>query len=740
MSNPEHKRIGFIARNPYGGASVEMITHLSRTLPPSYSLVVLPYVYQTSAYQQVLQLLTPAYFDALVIWGKVEAFEEVYAKAEKEGIPLVSIGGKHPDHPCLLFDSYSGMKAVVLHCIYEHKAKRIAFIRGPQEDAYAQERYQAYLDALSYAGIPFQSSLVSPPVDWSSGQLGLEALHRRGLSPVSDYEVIVCASDLLLTGVYAHLAKSGITIGEEVKVIGFNDSKESRSFNPPCTTVRLPYREMSGAVYILLDKLWNHHHAPDMSYPAKTIIRRSCSCTVQDTFGLTARSLEAVQNRMALLFHLTKEAENRLDEVFRLLNLYASEQTKENKARLERLFLLCVQDIIRSGEDIELLHAGLLRSAEVSNPSFRTIVSELLFPLISRAQEQQYVQTLAKTSKREELLSAFKIALGEAKTHAHLGKLLAHHQSGLGLVGSKLLPAHHQIPVAMLNEAGIHTLMPIIRDHKLFSYLHLQSRLWDASLAETLQAYIGDAVQHIQLASQPQTETQAGTMEKAAPADLYLYGTPPSSLSHRSSRLFTNFEQLVEAVLEAKPLAIITDSLSAVEIRDIRFLTNNQAIAVVVCKKRWSMNEGEAYQQLSRVLLCDPVLAERDGFRTGLEELISGSKPWKSSVSSNAKRIFFALRQRFDKPFARWELAQELGLSEDYLTVLFKQEYGMTAWEYLNHYRIWYASSLLGTTTLPIELVAKMAGFTSSQYFCRMYRKLTGKAPSAFRNGGNERH
>ena len=735
VSNHSIKRIGFLARNPFGGASVEMIRGLCKTLDSSTSLIMIPYMQENSAYEHVLQLLTPDNFDSLIIWGKVEAFEAVYAKAAAEGIPLVSIGGKHPDHPCLLFDSYSGMRAVVLHCIYEHKTKRIAFIRGPQEDAYAQERYQAYLDALSYAGIPFQADLVSPPVDWSNGQLGLEALFRRGLAPVSDYQAIICASDLLLTGVYSLLGKQGFNIGEDVKVIGFNDSKESRIFNPPCTTVRLPYREMSNALHTILDKQWKGVRVTDLSYPAKTIIRRSCGCTVQDTFGQTARSLEAVQNRMAGLFHLSEEAVERLTKLWELLSQYSDHQNKEGKARLERQFLVCVQDMLASGEDIELLHAGLLRCAEVSDPRLRPLVSELLFPLISRAQEQEYVHTLAMISKREQLLSSFKVALKEAHTYNQLHTLLATHQSGLGILDSHLIFTTHETP--LVSQAGIHALVPIISEQKPVCFSLLHTREWDASLLETLHAYIGDAAQHIHRLNKPLSDSQSAAFDKVQSADLYIYGAAPESLSHRTKRTFTSFEQLTRAILEAEPLAILTDSLTAVEIQDLRMLTNKETIPIVICKTRWSIIEGETYQQLSHVLLCDPALAGSKEFIARLEALFAQTKPQRDATSASAKRMFFALRRRFDTPFARWELAQELGLSEDYLTVLFKAEYGLTVWEYLNRYRIWHASNLLGTTTLPVELVAKMSGFTSSPYFCRMYRKLTGNAPSAFRNGRN---
>ena len=732
------KRIAFLARNPFGGASVEMINHLCRALGPSTSLVMIPYMHEIEGYQHVLEQLTRERFDALIIWGRVETFEAVYSKAEAEGIAVVSIGGKHPGHPCLLFDSYSGMKSVVLHCIYEHKAKRLAFIRGPQEDAYAQERYQAYIDALAYAHIPFQANLVSPPVDWSSGHVGLEALYRRGLAPHSDYEVIICASDLLLTGVYAQLSKQGINIGEDVKVIGFNDSKESRSFNPPCTTVRLPYREMSCAVYTLLDRVWKGQSVSDLSYPAKTIIRRSCGCTVQDTFGQTSRSLEAVQNRMAGLFHLAKEEKERLIEVWNLLSFYEQEQTKENKARLERLFLQCVQDIIGSSEDIELLHAGLLRCAELSNQNLRQLVSELLFPLISRAQEQQYVHTLARISKREEMLSSFKVALGEIRSHTQLQTLLLKHQSGFRLQGCSFLATKGE-KTPFSQEPGIHSLKPIIRDQKLLGYLHLHPSQWEASLLETLCAYIGDAAYHIQRLNKPRSSLQQPSSGKVQTADIYLYGSPPQELSGRTKQTFTNFEQLVAAVLEAKPLAILTDSLSAVEIMDLRSLTNTRTVPIVIYKRRWSNQEGETHLNLSQVLLCDPALAGSKEFLNRLEALVSETQPLKDAASALAKQIFFALRRRFDTPFARWELAQELGLSEDYLTVLFKQEYGLTVWEYLNRYRIWYASNLLGNTNLPLELVAKMAGFASTPYFCRMYRKLTGKTPSAFRNRRKQR-
>jgi AraC-like DNA-binding protein len=64
---------------------------------------------------------------------------------------------------------------------------------------------------------------------------------------------------------------------------------------------------------------------------------------------------------------------------------------------------------------------------------------------------------------------------------------------------------------------------------------------------------------------------------------------------------------------------------------------------------------------------------------------------------------------------------------------VFNRELGLSPWEYLNRYRIYQAKALLRRTNNSISTVAQQVGFQDRGYFSRVFRKLTGVGPQAFR-------
>lgn len=69
----------------------------------------------------------------------------------------------------------------------------------------------------------------------------------------------------------------------------------------------------------------------------------------------------------------------------------------------------------------------------------------------------------------------------------------------------------------------------------------------------------------------------------------------------------------------------------------------------------------------------------------------------------------------------------------------FKREMGVTPVEYLNHYRISRAIILLmNDEALSVENISEKAGFESSEYFRRVFKKVTGMTPREYRRTSME--
>ncbi|MEG1991711.1 MAG: helix-turn-helix transcriptional regulator, partial [Christensenella sp.] len=86
------------------------------------------------------------------------------------------------------------------------------------------------------------------------------------------------------------------------------------------------------------------------------------------------------------------------------------------------------------------------------------------------------------------------------------------------------------------------------------------------------------------------------------------------------------------------------------------------------------------------------------------------------------------------QPLTLNSIAETLNVSPYYLSHLFKKELGFNVIEYLNKVRIHNAKALLIETESTIQDISAAVGITDSNYFCRVFRKITGCTPSAFRS------
>lgn len=78
-------------------------------------------------------------------------------------------------------------------------------------------------------------------------------------------------------------------------------------------------------------------------------------------------------------------------------------------------------------------------------------------------------------------------------------------------------------------------------------------------------------------------------------------------------------------------------------------------------------------------------------------------------------------------------IAEMSCLSKDHLIRLFKSECGQSPLQYINHRKVELAETLLATTDLSIKQIANRLSFSDSSYFTRLFHKITGTTPAAYR-------
>lgn len=84
------------------------------------------------------------------------------------------------------------------------------------------------------------------------------------------------------------------------------------------------------------------------------------------------------------------------------------------------------------------------------------------------------------------------------------------------------------------------------------------------------------------------------------------------------------------------------------------------------------------------------------------------------------------------------EAAEEMGYSDAYFSKLFKQYFNQNFTAYLTEYRIKKAKELLSNTNHSIKDISRMLGYTDSNYFAKIFKRLVGEIPSKYRENLTE--
>lgn len=91
------------------------------------------------------------------------------------------------------------------------------------------------------------------------------------------------------------------------------------------------------------------------------------------------------------------------------------------------------------------------------------------------------------------------------------------------------------------------------------------------------------------------------------------------------------------------------------------------------------------------------------------------------------------IREHYSEPLELAELAEKFGFGYSYLSSYFKSYTKEGFSGYLNKIRIEKACILLGEHSKTVADISAEVGYTDQSYFCRVFKKITGKTPSLYR-------
>lgn len=215
--------------------------------------------YHILTFRQAGSNPTQAY-EELIYTNRVDGFiisetnrnDERIQRLMELKFPFVAFGRANDawDFPFVDVDGRRGMELAVEHLVAQGHV-RIALLGWPEGSLSGDTRLHGYLDAMRKAGLtPLPGWIVRTVNDVGHSHRGAQQL--MALPVRQRPTAIVCMTDLIAVGAMNFLENSGLKVGSDVAVTGFDDDPMSEFLRTPLTSVRQPIDLLASQVIDLL--------------------------------------------------------------------------------------------------------------------------------------------------------------------------------------------------------------------------------------------------------------------------------------------------------------------------------------------------------------------------------------------------------------------------------------------------------------------------------------------------------
>jgi DNA-binding LacI/PurR family transcriptional regulator len=261
--------------DPYGGMVISGIEQYLRQRN---------FFFLTVAHRHDTKLLQT--YAHLLLERGVEGFITVDTSiSEPPPLPTIAVAGHRPVKGVtnLILDHRSAAQLALMH-LNKLGHKEIAFMKGPTSSSDSEDRWKAILEACHQLGIHTDPKLmirlkgdkVTQDLGYVFAKKLLSANHRT-------FTALFAYNDSSALGAIRAINEAGLSVPEDVSVLGFDDIESAAYSNPALTTVRQPLQKMGEiAARTLLNRIENREpYVGEITVEPEFVVRSSTAAPRQ---------------------------------------------------------------------------------------------------------------------------------------------------------------------------------------------------------------------------------------------------------------------------------------------------------------------------------------------------------------------------------------------------------------------------------------------------------------------------
>jgi DNA-binding LacI/PurR family transcriptional regulator len=209
--------------------------------------------------------------------GFSDEFHENFLNRDNLNIPLLFLDVIDAGTHSLTIDTASAIALAAAHLL-DHDYVDVALMTCPVDWPIGREALKGFQRAFEARGLSLNENSVFsiPNFGYQAGRFIIERMLQDHTLP----RAIVAVSDNMAIGAISALKENGLSVPQDVAIIGFNDILPASFIDPPLSTIGLPLYDMGKLAMLSLNtilsgkvKSWIHKR-----FSGRLVIRKSCGC------------------------------------------------------------------------------------------------------------------------------------------------------------------------------------------------------------------------------------------------------------------------------------------------------------------------------------------------------------------------------------------------------------------------------------------------------------------------------
>ncbi|MEM9529753.1 MAG: LacI family DNA-binding transcriptional regulator [Pseudomonadota bacterium] len=218
-----------------------------------YSILINETQFNTMTADEIAAMVVSRQTDGIILLASMSPFgNEVLSAKSHRALPIVvgceTVAPELAAYPSVHVDNVAAASEATAYLIAQGH-RRIGMIGGSTSSLLTRDREAGYRQAMAQAGLEVASGWMV------NGDLSIDgaiSATRRLLALTPRPTAVFCTTDEMAIGCLHAARSAGLSIPQDLSLMGFDDTRYARVMSPPLTTVSQPAQEIGEQVMATL--------------------------------------------------------------------------------------------------------------------------------------------------------------------------------------------------------------------------------------------------------------------------------------------------------------------------------------------------------------------------------------------------------------------------------------------------------------------------------------------------------